>query len=136
MNKKSYLMPFEEVVKMLIGKGLGGNIPDLMRLRSMPEARCEDYFSSPGYQECQERYHQTWWEIICDQEFESKLPSSPFQCLYLADSLKDAIRLRPRGKIRFWSCSTKDMNTYLDQMEDWSDDQDIFEENTPKDQYA
>ena len=63
MNTKSYLMPFEEVVKMLIKKRLGGQIPELMKLRSMPAIYHEEYLNAPDYQECQERYHQTWWEI-------------------------------------------------------------------------
>lgn len=51
-SERSYLMPFDEVIKMLIGKGLGTEISRLMRLGSLPAMRREDYPLMPAYRQC------------------------------------------------------------------------------------
>lgn len=57
-----------------------------------------------------EKYSGTWWEVTFDNSSGDVSDSS--MCVYLADSIQDALRLRPKTNESYWQNALK----YFDQM--------------------
>ena len=74
------LMSFEELIEHLQKKGID-NWPCVL----LPK-------SSPLYSDLNERLRDTWWEVAWPSDEQNGTP----ECSYLADSLSDALRRRPR----------------------------------------
>ncbi len=58
-----------------------------------------------------EKYSGTWWEVTFDDFSGIVVESSPV-CVYLADSLQDALRLRPQTNESYWQNALK----YFDEL--------------------
>jgi hypothetical protein len=58
-----------------------------------------------------EKYAGTWWEVTFD-DFPDFVGHSSPRCVYLADSIQDALRLRPETSDSYWQNALN----YFDEM--------------------
>lgn len=115
---QSSLIPFETLIEYLSFHGFSDNLDTIMQIRgfslsSTPQQQTSLYLSD----ECHEKFMNTWWEVCWP--FPKASPSHPPKCLYLADSLRDALRLRPNIDIAFLPDKSKSFAEYLHRDKNW-----------------
>jgi hypothetical protein len=111
-------MSFERMVQFLEGKGVAVDNSLITRLHA---------FQSKYYcgnrtvlsNEVFEKFIGTWWEIELPDN-DTLLP----RCIYLADSLRDAFRLRPDIDTSFWLDKENTTSQFLSEIEDWIEEED------------
>jgi hypothetical protein len=64
-----------------------------------------------------EKFAGTWWEVQLDSQ------NVPSHCVYVADSLLDALRLRPDIDISFWSAWHSSVACFVSDMDSWNEQQ-------------
>jgi len=129
------LMPFEALIDYLSSHGFADQLDTIMRIKCLSSSGSPHHQTAPDLSdECNEKFMNTWWEVCWP--FSKKNPSHPPQCLYVADSLRDALRLRPHIDVTFWPDKPKSFAKYLksdeDEDENWSEcDEHWLEEPHP-----
>ncbi len=58
-----------------------------------------------------EKYAGTWWEVTFEN-FPDYVGHASLRCVYLADSIQDALRLRPQTSESYWQNALK----YFDEL--------------------
>jgi hypothetical protein len=119
-------MPFETLIDNLHCHGLADKLDIIMGIKDIfPGGNPREPKSIGLSEECREKFMNTWWEVCWP---DSKMaPSNPPQCRYLADTLRDALRLRPNIDITFWSNTSESFVEYLKQTEEWLEDAEELE---------
>jgi hypothetical protein len=113
MELRSRLVPFEELIPLLKRYGLTERLDEIMKLKVFSAGASRNHPEPLLSEECREKYSGTWWEIIWPLPRNS---TSPLCCFYVADSLRDALRLRPQADLSF---CTENFTQYLTQTQDW-----------------
>ncbi len=117
MKNKTYLMSFERVIQLIEGNG---RHPVPSRVPSHPPVQSRLFCVSQSTvisNEVIERLVGTWWEVELSDEGEILR-----QCRYLADSLQDALRLRPNIDISYWCIAGESKTYFLTEITNWVDD--------------
>lgn len=116
MKTKTYLMMFEQLIELLgCDYSTGSQLAD-----STLSKIGADFIDRSALWESEvllERLASTWWEV------EVNLHDQPSRCLYVADSLVDAIRLRPHIDVSFWSTWHSSVACFVADMEEWTEQQ-------------
>lgn len=121
MNKRICLMPFHQIIHRLNMPENGAGYPILIRL--LPSTCYREDFGEQ-VNEIIEKLAGTWWEV--ELSAEGKMLS---ECLYLADSLQDALRLRLGINQSWWLAGERFTDRILSELEDsLEDDEESFEE--------
>lgn len=121
------LMPFEALIDCLSSHGFTDKLDTIMQIRRFSSSNVPHHQTSLDLSdECYEKFMNTWWEVYWP--FPKANPSNPPQCLYLADSLRDALRLRPNIDIAFWPDKPKSFAKYLKYDEDWLEEDSFVQE--------
>ena len=118
MKGKSYLVPFEDLFGFLTRYKLLEKLSQTAVYNAVQNQQHE--MNLIGGQK--ERYHDTWWEVFVPTASDV-IP----RCVYVADSLKDALRLRPNINISHWSCSFETSDQYLSRTEGWEEEYDLLD---------
>ncbi len=128
MMSHSSLMPFESLIDYLSSHGFANRLDAIMQIRRLHfDSNLQNPKSLNLSDECCQKFANTWWEV-CWPSPKADL-SNPPQCMYLADSLRDALRLRPNINIMFWPDRPKSFAKYLICNDDWSEyDDELAEE--------
>lgn len=118
MAGKSYLVVFEEMVE-LFSNNKSPIIPARKCFYKINVNKSNLYFVG---EDASEKFRGTWWQI--------KIPykqgeSAEFQ--YVADSLRDALRLKPELDTSHWSCSTESAHEFVSGTHDWSEEPEEME---------
>ena len=96
MQSKTYLMSFEQMIQLLAETtNHVGPSPDLF-----------------------EKLSRTWWEVEIAGE-----NHIPLQCSYVADSLQDALRLRPDINTSYWCNTDENKLQFLSEIIEWQEDE-------------
>lgn len=96
MDDTSVILEFDELLRQCQRYVWGRTVCDSLGISAEDFAHLTglaDYRQSDSLQ----RYQGTWWEIFPTNGSDKKV-----ECLYLADSLRDALRLRPEGAFSAW----------------------------------
>jgi hypothetical protein len=116
METQLYLLPFEVLLTLLQQRGFANNLDTIFKIRVFSNGVDLGQEMLELSEECREKYRDTWWEVVWPQPHnKSSLP----QCFYVADSLRDALRLRPRTDISFWANPAETLTQYLAQTKEW-----------------
>lgn len=116
MKSRTFLMSFERMIKLLHEGSLEVNCLPAIDLNFSQYKYFDDDLSVSLKNDLSEKFTGTWWEVQLNHQM--KIPS---YCSYLADTLQDALRLRP--DISYW-CSTSENGTqFLDEIEGWQEDE-------------
>ena len=117
MALKSYLVIFEQLVELLDCDNSKAAIETPI---TQPAAmKNKFYFIGP---DAIERFRGTRWQV----NFPYNKKKAP-DFYYVADSLRDALRLRPELDMSYWSCSTESANDFAFSTNDWADEPDEME---------
>ncbi len=125
MKTREVLMPFEELLQILLKTNHNRLLDRLFKLHSLPDllpGAAQALFPLSLFQEEFEKFHGTWWEV---QIQSAPCPdSTPLieQCLYTADSLSDAVRLKPHLEISFQALTAARIENAFDENQDWMDE--------------
>jgi hypothetical protein len=126
MRHYSSLLPFETLIDYLSCHGFADNLDSIMQIKVSSSGGALRSQRLPVLSdEYREKFMNTWWEVCWP--FPKATPSNPPQCLYLADSLRDALRLRPNIDTTFWSNKSESFAEYLKQTEEWLEEAEEFE---------
>ena len=115
MKTDSYLMSFDELVRYLEETGIK-NWHGVLTLHAGDSGAAGD--------ELNERLRNTWWEICWPDNPKTKQPI----CRYLADSLRDALRLRPSISLSASSALNHSGPEFFDMFDLWQDEEDEYVE--------
>jgi hypothetical protein len=116
MTERAYLVAFDELLEFLVKHRLWNkqahitSINQLTLLKGYETNNNED-------QSFIERFQGTWWEVSIPVNNEI-LP----KCAYVADSLTDALRLKPNVALSRWSCSFERVEDNFISQEDWAEE--------------
>jgi len=115
MKKDACLMSFEELLPYLRAIG----IEDWYKVLTV-------HYSDAltAHDELDERLRNTWWEIRWPDGAKSTRPT----CRYLADSLRDALRLRPSIPLSAGSVLNNTGRDFLELLDLWEDEEDEYVE--------
>jgi hypothetical protein len=116
MELRCRLLPFEELIPLLRRYGLGDRLDDILKLKVFSAGVSRNQPDPLLSDECREKYSGTWWEVLWPLPQNS---TSPICCFYVADSLRDALRLRPKADLSF---CTENFTHYLTQVCEWTED--------------
>jgi hypothetical protein len=118
MMEISYLVPFEDLFEFFIRYRLWDKLSDNHHLKTL----IQEQFCNPSIenQEAFEKFRRTWWEVSIPDN--SSLLS---QCIYVADSLRDALRLKPGINLSPWASSFEQLELEFDDSEDWIEEIDF-----------
>lgn len=121
MMNNSYLVPFGELLDFLNKHRLHHEKSHISGI-SVLIGYENRHVGNVSDQDAFERFHGTWWEVIipAGREF---LP----RCIYVADSLRDALRLKPGINLSPWSSSSDLLEQFSDDAEDWSEEVDFLD---------
>lgn len=120
MMSNSSLMSFESLVDYLGRHGFMDKLDMVLQIRQSSAGIGLAPTSKDLSGEYYERFTNTWWEVCWP--FPQKVNQLPC-CRYLADSLPDALRLRPNISIPSRSDEKpKAFARYLASEEDWLED--------------
>jgi hypothetical protein len=116
MESQFRLLPFEELISLLSQHGFTDRLAMVMKMRVFSEEGSRNHPIPALSDECREKYSGTWWEILLPlpQDY-----TAPLHCFYVADSLRDALRLRPRTDLSFWANSSQTPTQFLNQTQEW-----------------
>lgn len=118
MAGKSYLVIFEQMVD-LFSNNNNPIVPIESKKSRTDINRNALYFVGD---DATEKFRGTWWQVRIPY---NRSESPEFQ--YVADSLRDALRLKPELDISYWSCSAKSTHDFVDSTNDWLDEPDEME---------
>lgn len=116
MACKSYLVIFEKLVELLADNK---NTAFSAHNQQFLNSKTHLYFVGI---DSFEKFRGTWWQINIPY---NKHQSPDFN--YVADSLRDALRLRPELDTSYWSCSGESANEFAFRTNDWADEPDEME---------
>lgn len=125
MELRCRLLPFEELIPLLQRYGLGDRLEKILKLKVFSAGVSSNQPQPLLSDECREKYSGTWWEVIWPLPNNSTASSC---CFYVADSLRDALRLRPRADVSFWAKCSDNISQYLVQTQDWMEDLEEMED--------
>lgn len=124
METNRVLMVFEELIKTLLTKQ-SSLISQHLRIHNLPSGillTWDNLMCCSSFQEWMEKYQRTWWEVLWFVPESSRQEWTIKQCVYIADSLSDAIRLRPHLSISFQSFSPAQLEDAFEDIGDWEED--------------
>lgn len=124
MEYRSSLLPFETLVAVLNQNGFSDILDTIMRIKSFDVMHAQQIDNDQITKEYREKLRDTWWEVLWPAE-DSDNPAP--QCRYLADSLRDAMRLRPGIDISMLADKSGSFVNYLMEIEDWEQDEEFAE---------
>ena len=127
METRHILMTFEELIQILLKTNRNALITRFLKIQNPPSAITAGKPFSV-LEEWVEKYQQTWWEVIWTIPASADSPWRIQQCLYVADSLSDAVRLRPYLDISFRSFTQEQLETAFEENGDSPFDNDWNEE--------
>jgi hypothetical protein len=106
MNQKKAIM-FEQLLQYFDFQP--GSIGQMLGIDNNPmDFSCDEHeLVSRLY----EKYDGTWWEVTFD-DFPDYIGHASPRCVYLADSIQDALRLRPQTGDSYWQNAL----TYFDEL--------------------
>ena len=116
MKARSYLMSFEQMTRLLQENGISIDSRLVMNFPTQPSRLMCSVQRVFMQDDLLEKFFGTWWEV--------EIPSGdqmPSRCLYLADSLQDAFRLRPDIDTTYW-CNVEDPFEFLAEVSSWQED--------------
>jgi len=122
MKSQTFLMSFERLLRLLAEHNM--RIDNSMRTPfSTPRNRriCMGQSVLTANDIC-EKFFGTWWEVELTAE-----DRCPLRCFYVADSLQDALRLRPGINTSYW-CETDEQPRFLAEIAAWREDEYFYEE--------
>lgn len=122
MKEMTYLMSFERMIQLLQENGI--RLDSRLIVNSpIPTSRllCNGQAVSLGNDRF-ENFFGTWWEVEITGA--NQLPS---RCIYLADSLQDAFRLRPDIDTTYWCSTEEDASRFLAEVSNWQEDDYLWE---------
>lgn len=118
MKARTYLMSFERMVRFLQDDGV---VIDGRLMMSDPsvlsDLMCAEHaLTQVG--DLFEKFLGTWWEIElgCGRQRLAR-------CYYLADSLQDALRLRPDIDTSYWCDCSGSLSQFLSEVTAWQEDE-------------
>lgn len=115
MRIDNCLMSFQEMVEQLQKQGVE-NWPRVLLPKNLSPSAISD-------NDLNEKLRDTWWEVAWSSDVQNESP----RCLYLADSLPDALRRRPHIHIAADShllCTAEEL---FELMAPWQDEEDEME---------
>jgi hypothetical protein len=124
MESRFRLIPFEELISLLSRHGFAERLETVMKMRVFSVEDSRNHPRPVLSDECREKYSGTWWELLLP------LPrdyTTPPHCFYVADSLRDALRLRPRNDLSFWANSSQTLAQFLNQTREWLEEMEEVE---------
>ncbi len=124
MEPQFRLLPFEELILLLKRYGFADRLDTIMQVRIFSVGVPMGLEMLTLSDECREKYRNTWWEILWPLP---KNPSTLPQCFYAADSLRDALRLRPQADISFWSDPSETLPQYLKLTEEYAEETELVD---------
>jgi hypothetical protein len=116
MESQLHLLSFEVLLSLLRQRGFANRLDTIFKIQIFSDGIDLGREMLEMSETCREKYRDTWWEIVWPQPYDK---TSPPQCFYVADSLRDALRLRPRTDISFWANPTETLAQYLAQTKEW-----------------
>jgi len=124
MESQSRLLPFEELISLLSRQGFAQRLEMIMKVRVFSDEGSRNHPMPVISDECREKYSGTWWELLLPlpQDY-----TAPLHCFYVADSLRDALRLRPRTNLSFWANSSQTPAQFLNQTLEWLEEMEEVE---------
>jgi hypothetical protein len=132
METRYILMVFEELIQLLLQTRQSVLISRGLRIENLPSAFAltwDNLRRCPSFQEWLEKYQRTWWEVLWSAHAAEGQSWIIQQCLYIADSLSDAIRLRPHMTISFRSFTPTQIESVWEQQKDWEEQSEWLEES-------
>jgi len=118
MKTKTYLMPFDRIIRILESNIVKSEyISERKEHLSKYSQFCIRQPFAPS-DELLEKFDGTWWEV----EFGTQ-EQTLSRCFYLADSLQDALRLRPGIDTSFWCGTTEREAAFLAEISNWLEDE-------------
>jgi hypothetical protein len=132
METRGVLMVFEELIQILLQTNRSILISRGLRIQNLPSAftlTWDNLRRCPSFQEWLEKYQRTWWEVLWSVSEADGKGWAIQQCLYIADSLTDAIRLRPHMTISFQSFSPTQIESAWEDQPDWEEESAWLEES-------
>lgn len=128
MKNKTYLMSFEEIIQYLESRNV-----DIERIEisSLQAPRCFVRYGDQSVMvssDLFEKFKGTWWWVEMSDE-----KNTVSQCCYLADSLQDALRLRPDIDAFYWCNVADHVSRFVSEVIDWEEDEVFLEESNPSD---
>ncbi len=124
MEYRSSLLPFETLVAVLNQNGFSDQLDTIMHIKSFDMMHAQQIDNNQTTEEYREKLRDTWWEVLWPAT-DSDNPTP--QCRYLADSLRDAMRLRPGIDISLLADKSGSFVNYLMEIEDWEQDEEFAE---------
>lgn len=124
MEYRSSLLPFETLVSFLNQNGFSDKLDTIMHIKSHDAMDFQPMDNNQITKEYLEKFRDTWWEVLWPATESNNLAP---QCRYLADSLRDAMRLRPGIDISMLADKAGYFVNYLMQIEDWEQDEEYAE---------
>lgn len=124
MEYRSSLLPFETLVAVLNQNGFSDKLDTIMHIKSFDMMHAQQIDNNQITEEYRERLRDTWWEVLWPAEDTNNLTP---QCRYLANSLRDAMRLRPGIDISLLADKSGSFVNYLMEIEDWEQDEEFAE---------
>ncbi len=124
MEYRTSLLPFETLVALLSQNGFSDKLDAIMSIKAFEATLSQQAENNPLTPEYQEKLRDTWWEVqwpVADSD------NSAPQCRYLADSLRDAMRLRPGIDISLLANEFESFVDYLVEIEDWEQEEEYAE---------
>jgi hypothetical protein len=116
MEPRFRLLPFEGLISLLKQHEFVDRLDRVLKIRVFSPDETSGVETPELSDECREKYSGTWWEVRWPLPQNSGRPP---ECFYVADSLRDALRLRPRADLSFWANSSESLTQYLAQTQDW-----------------
>ncbi|MGH2270716.1 hypothetical protein ACQ9LF_02845 [Anaerohalosphaeraceae bacterium U12dextr] len=124
MECHSSLLPFEKLVDFLTQNGFSEKLDTILHIKSLHIRHSHQADHNQITEECLEKLKGTWWELQWPTPDSDNITP---QCRYLADSLRDAMRLRPGIDISLLADKTSLFVNYLMEIEDWEQDEEYAE---------
>ena len=122
MRPRTYLMSFEQTVQLLQDNGVNIDNRLVVSLPLSPARLICNGQKVVLSNDLHEKFFGTWWEVEISNG--SQMPS---RCLYLADSLQDALRLRPEIDTSYWCNVEEDTSRFLAEVSNWQEDEIFWE---------
>lgn len=117
MKAKTYLMSFEQLIQFLENNTMNTVKLPAINLPPFYQQLMERNQSAVLTCDLFEKFDRTWWEVELSDE--GKILS---QCFYVADSLQDALRLRPDIDTSYWCSIEENASEFLAEIAAWQED--------------
>lgn len=118
MQPKTYLMSFERMIQLLRDHGVQVGPSRIMSLTTTPSKLLCRGRQVTLSNDLFEKLMGTWWEVQLSRR--GRVPS---ECIYLADSLQDALRLRPGIDTAYWCGTDGGAADFVAGVADWLEDE-------------